>query len=230
MVKTALDTAVAANESGTVTQKEIEAANEGINTVIDDLKNNINYDTMNVKSMLADQSGWSTVDGKYTFGTDGTLTLSGSRGRTTHYELCGYGTPLPKCTSIKFGYKVNVSSNYCILGLQNTVDGFLKGGYNIIVKSNAIEIQKYVPGTTGDPIKRTDLNFYISDNKWVDLEFGALQLDIGTYVFLKADGYLIADFLDTEAPKWSGDSMFTFGNPSGESLDCVASIRAAKED
>ena len=230
MVKTALDTAVAANESGTVTQKEIEAANEGINTVINELSKNINYDTVNVKDMIADQAGWSTVDGKYTFGDDGTLTLSGDQGRTTQYELCGYGTPLPACTSIKFGYKVNVSSNYCILGLQNTVDTFLNGGYNIIVKSNALEIQKRVPGTAGDPIKKSDLNFYISDNKWVDLEFGALQLDIGTYVFLKADGYLITDFLDTEAPKWSGDSMFTFSNPSGVAPDCVASIRAAKED
>lgn len=228
-VKAALDAGIAANESSNVKQKEIEAANDGIEKVIGELSEYINYDTVNVGEMLKDQGGWSTVDGKYTFGDDGSLALTGSAGRTTHYEMCGYDSPLPACTAVKFGYKVNVSSNYCIIGLQNAVDAFLNGGYEIIVKSNQFEIQKHVEGTVGDPIKTSDLNFYISDNKWVDLEFGALQLDIGTYVFLKADGYLVTEFLDTEAPKWTGDSKFTFSNPSGVQADCYAAIRAAKE-
>ena len=228
-VKAALDAGIAANESSNVKQKEIEAANDGIEKVIGELSEYINYDTVNVGGMLKDQGGWSTVDGKYTFGDDGSLALTGSAGRTTHYEMCGYDSPLPACTAVKFGYKVNVSSNYCIIGLQNAVDAFLNGGYEIIVKSNQFEIQKHVEGTVGDPIKTSDLNFYISDNKWVDLEFGALQLDIGTYVFLKADGYLVTEFLDTEAPKWTGDSKFTFSNPSGVQADCYAAIRAAKE-
>ncbi len=227
-VKAALDAGVAANESA-LTQKEIVAANDGINEVIGELSQYINYDVVNVGDMIADKSGWNTIDGKFTFGDDKTLTLSGSEGRTTHYELCGYDTPLPECTAVKFGYKVNVSSNYCIIGLQNAVDTFLNGGYNIIVKSNQLEIQKCIEGVTGNRIKETVLNFYISDNKWVDLEMGALQLDIGTYVFLKADGYLVAEFLDMETPIWTGDVKFTFSNPSGTSPECVAAIRPAQD-
>lgn len=228
MVKNALDAGVAANESAQ-TQKEIVAANDGITKVIGELSQYVNYDVINVGDMIADKSGWNTIDGKFTFGNDKTLTLSGSEGRTTHYELCGYDSPLPECTAVKFGYKVNVSSNYCILGLQNTVDAFLRGGYNIIVKSNQLEVQKLVEGTTGNAIKESVLNFYISDNKWVDLEMGALQLGIGTYVFLKADDYLVAEFLDMDAPIWSGDVKFTFSNPSGTSPECVAAIRPAKD-
>lgn len=229
-VKQALDTAIAANESDNVKQKEIEAASNGITAVIGELSQNLNYDTMNIKDMIADQTGWSTTDGKFTFGNDGTLTLSGSAGKATHYEVCGYDASLPECTAIKFGYKVNVSSNYCIIALQNAADQFLKAGYQIIIKSNQLEIQKRVDAMVGDPIKATMLNFYIPDNKWVELEFGALQLDIGTYVFLKSDGYLAADFLDTEAPQWTGDVKFSFTNPSGSAADCTASIREAKED
>ncbi len=229
MVKAALDKANAANSAENAKQKEIEEANQEIVNVIDKLSEYLNYDTMNIGEMIKDQTGWTTVEGKFTFGDDGTLTLNGSGGRTTQYELCGYDAALPASTAIKFGYKVNVSSNYCIIGLQNDPSAFLNTGYDIIIKSNQFEIQKYVEGNTGDPIKTSDLNFYISDNKWVDLEFGALQLDIGTYVFLKADGYLVTDFLDTEAPKWSGDAKFTFSNPSGTAADCFASIRAAKE-
>lgn len=229
-VKAALDRANAANTAENVKQKEIEEANEEIKNVIGSISKYLNYDTMNIGDMIKDQTGWTTKEGKFTFGSDGTLTLSGSSGRSLHYELCGYNAALPASTSIKFGYKVNVSSNYCIIGLQNDPTAFLNTGYDIIIKSNQFEIQKRVEGTTGDPIKTTDLNFYISDNKWVDLEFGALQLDIGTYVFLKADGYLVTEFLDTEAPKWTGDSKFTFSNPSGTAPDCYASIRAAKDN
>ena len=152
-VKQALDTAIAANESDTAKQKEIEAASNGITAVIGELSQNLNYDTMNIKDMIADQTGWSTTDGKFTFGNDGTLTLSGSAGKATHYEVCGYDASMPECTAIKFGYKVNVSSNYCIIALQNAADQFLKAGYQIIIKSNQIEIQKRVDGMVGDPIK-----------------------------------------------------------------------------
>lgn len=229
MVKKALDAGIAATEGSDIKQKQIEEANSEIKTVIGDISKYINYDTVNVGEMLNDKNGWNTVDGKFTFGDDKSLSLTGSAGRTTHYQLCGYDSPLLACSAVKFGYKVNVSSNYCIIGLQNSVDTFLNGGYDIIIKSNQFEIQKRVEGTVGDPIKTSDLNFYISDNKWVDLEFGALQLDIGTYVFLKADGYLVTEFLDTEAPRWTGDSKFTFSNPSGNQPECYASIRPAKD-
>ena len=137
-----------------------------------------------------------------------------------------------RATAIKFGYKVNVSSNYCIMGLQPVTNGFLSAGkgYSLIIKSNQIEIQKYVPGYVGNAIKQQILNFYISDDKWVDLEMGALCVGVGTYVYLKADGNVIASFLDTDPPYWDPEAVkFIFTNPSGEMPECYASIRAAKD-
>ena len=84
-------------------------------------------------------------------------------------------------------------------------------------------------GNPKTPILTQDLNYFISEGKWTELEFGAIRMKIGTYIFLKADGYLVTDYLDTEAPLWTGDSKFVFTNPSGTNTECVASVRAAKE-
>ncbi len=234
-VKQVLDKAKAINNSVTSLQNEIDMASEEINNLIADIYDNFNYEVVNVGEFLKDKANWkySNADKNYyKWNEDGSLTLSGEEGRKNHYSIMGYDKDLGRATAIKFGYKVNVSSNYCIMGLQPVINGFLAAGkgYNIIIKSNAIEIQKYVPGYSGNAIKQQILNFYISDDKWVDLEMGALLIGVGTYVYLKADGNIIASFLDTDPPYWDPEAVkFIFTNPSGEMPECVASIRAAKE-
>ncbi len=207
-------------------QKDIEAVNDKYQEILDSLIDNINYDVVNVGELLENQGAWLYEDGMYTFMPDGSLELRGEKGKINHYQFMIYNEPLGKNVAIKFGYKVNVSSNYCMIGLHNDAS-LWTGGYSIIIKSNQLEIQRYVGANDG--IKTTDLNFYISDNKWVDLEMGALQTGIGTYVYLMADGVMVTSFLDMNTPAWTGDSKFVFGNPSGNSDECFAAIRAAAE-
>ena len=238
-VKTALDNAQAIYGSATSLQKDIEDASTKINEVINSIPDNFNYDVVNMGDLLKDRENWKyasghegTAEGFWTWNADGSLSLTGENGRKNHYTICGYDKDLGRATAIKFGYKVNVSSNYCIMGLQPVTNGFLSAGkgYSLIIKSNQIEIQKYVPGYVGNAIKQQILNFYISDNKWVDLEMGALCVGVGTYVYLKADGNVIASFLDTDPPYWDPEAVkFIFTNPSGEMPECYASIRAAKD-
>ncbi len=216
----------AANNSGTVLQVEINALNERYDELIGSIKDNINYDVVNVGELLKDQARWVYEEGCYTFKDDGSLELQGPDGKMiNHYKNMIYDEPLGDNVAIKFGYKVDIGSNYCMVGLQNDAT-FLNGGYDLIIKSNQIEIQKRITGTTGDAIKSTALNFYISEGKWVDLELGALKTGIGTYVYLVADGYMIDSFLDTEAPIWTGESKFVFGNTNGTGL---AAIRPAQD-
>ncbi len=227
-LKTLIDDAEAANASETILQKDIIAINNRADELIDTLVDNLNYKVVNVGDLLKDESTWVYQEDCYTFNSDGSLTLKGEDGtRINHYTNMIYDKDLGDNVAIKFGYKVNVSSNYCIIGLQNDAT-FLNGGYDIIVKSNALEIQRHL-GYGNDGIESTDLNFYVSDDKWVDLELGALKTGIGTYVYLKADGQLVTSFLDRKTPYWSGASKFVFGNPSGESADCYAEIRPAAE-
>ena len=229
LLKEAIDEATRVIEATVITQKEIEAASEKAKNAADAFKEYINYDVVNVGEFIKDEANWKYPEGYMTFGNDGTLTLIGDQGRKNHYSLCYYDQPVGDYTAVKFGYKVNVSSNYCIIGIENN-DVFLSGGYDLVIKSNQIEIQRRLGlGDGSDGVKEQILNFYISEDKWVDLEFGAIKTKIGTYIFLKADGYLVTDFLDTQMPFWSGNGRFTFTNPSGESEECVASIRAAKE-
>ncbi len=233
-VQLLLDKATAINNSSTVMQKEVVAVNEEYTELIGSIKDNINYDVVNVGDLLENKSMWvpaannNSGEGYYTFGSDGTLTLKGPKGKNYYGSLMVYDEPLGDNVAVKFGYKVNVSSNYCVIGLQNG-NVFLDGGYKIIIKSGNVEVQKRIQGTTGNVIKANFLNYYISDNKWVDLEFGALKTGIGTYVYLTADGQKVAEFMDTEEPYWTGESRFGFGNPSGDSIDCIASIRAAQD-
>ncbi len=224
-VKALLDEATEANASTTVLQKDIEDINARYNEILDELIDNINYEVVNVGDLLKNQGAWIYDDGYYTFTDEGTLKLEGENGIKNHYTNMIYSEPLGDNVAIKFGYKINIGSNYCMVGLQNDAT-FLSGGYDLIVKSNQIEIQKRVAGTTGDPIKSTALNFYISEGKWVDLEMGALKTGIGTYVYLMADGYMIDSFLDMEKPIWTGESKFVFGNTNGSGL---AEIRAAAD-
>lgn len=238
-VKTALDNAQAIYGSATSLQKDIEDASTKINEVINSIPDNFNYDVVNMGDLLKDKENWKyasghegPAEGFWTWNADGSLSLTGENGRKNHYTICGYDKDLGRATAIKFGYKVNVSSNYCIMGLQPVTNGFLSAGkgYSLIIKSNQIEIQKYVPGYVGNAIKQQILNFYISDDKWVDLEMGALCVGVGTYVYLKADGNVIASFLDTDPPYWDPEAVkFIFTNPSGEMPECYASIRAAKD-
>ncbi len=229
MVKEVLDRADAAIVSQTVLQKEIEEINTKTQEVIDLIPEYLNYDVVNVGDMLSNQSGWTyyntgnILDGYHTFNSDGSLSLTGEAGTQNHYAVMMYDEPLGEGVAIKFGYKINIGSNYCIVGLQNDAT-FLKGGYDIIIKSNQLEIQRYVGANDG--IKSTALNYYVSDNKWVDLEIGALKTGIGTLVYVKADGYMIDRFLDTNTPAWSGDSKFVFTNSNGSG---IAEIRPAAE-
>ncbi len=226
-VKEILDEATNANEAGDILQKDIETINDKYDSLIASIKDYINYDVVNIGDLLENKGGWVYEDGYYTFNDDGSLSLTGSKGKTSYYTNCIYDEPLGENVAIKFGYKVNVSSNYCLFGLQNDAT-FLSGGYDIIIKSNAIEIQRHL-GSNTDGIKESVLNFYVSDDKWVDLELGALKTGVGTYVYLMADGYLVADFLDMDQPYWTGESKFVFNNPSGNMAECVASIRPAQE-
>ncbi len=239
-VKAVLDNAVVINGSPTALQADIDGASKRVEEVIASIPDNFNYDVVNVGELLKDKENWIyaaghekiNADDYWTWNEDGSLSLTGVNGRKNHYTICGYDKDLGRATAIKFGYKVNVSSNYCIMGLQPVTTGFLGAGqgYSLIIKSNQIEIQKYVPGYTGNAIKQQILNFYISDDKWVDLEMGALCVGVGTYVYLKANGNVIASFLDTDPPYWNPEAVkFIFTNPSGEMPECYASIRAAKE-
>ncbi len=218
--------------SMTSLQKNINALNEQYEELLDSIKDNLNYDVVNVGDLLKDKGNWvyanseGSYEDYYTWNDDGSLTLTGKEGRKNHYVNMIYDKPLGEGVAIKFGYNVTVSSNYCIVGLQNDAT-FLKGGYDIIIKQNQIEIQRYCGANDG--IKSTALNFYTSDGKWVDLELGALKTGIGTYVYLIADGVMVDSFLDMDTPAWTGDSKFIFGNPSGTAADCFASIRAAQD-
>ncbi len=224
-----LQEAEAASASLDIMQKDIQNINDRYDELIDSIRENINYTTVNVGDMLKNQGAWIYEDECYKFNSDGSLSLIGPSGKKiNHYKFMIYDEPLGDNVAIKFGYNVHVASNYCMIGLQNDATLF-KGGYEIIIKSNQLEVQKYVTGTTGSPIKSTALNFYISDDKWVDLEFGALKTGIGTYVYLLADGVTVAEFFDMDDPIWSGDSKFVFGNPSTNEEDGVAHIRAAQE-
>ncbi len=224
-VETLLEDATTAAGKTDILQKDIEAINDRYDELINSIKDNINYEVVNVGTLLKDQTNWVYEDDCYTFNSDGSLILRGAN-KINHYRNMMYDKPLGDNVAIKFGYNVVVSSNYCIIGLQNDAT-FLSGGYNIIIKSNQIEIQRYVGGNNG--IKSTVLNFYTSDGKWVDLEMGALKTGIGTYVYLVADGVMVDSFLDMESPYWTGDSKFVFGNPSGTSDECVTQIRAAQD-
>ncbi len=228
LLKQAIDNAQEAVDSTDITQKEIEAISQKVKEATDAFVEYLNYDTVNLGDKIKNEETWKYDDGYYTFEDDGTLRLSNENGRANHYAVCMYDEDLGPYTAVKFGYKVdNLGSNYCIIGLQNN-GVFLNGGYDIIIKSNQLEIQR-VFGNPKTPILTQDLNYFISEGKWTELEFGAIRMKTGTYIFLKADGYLVTDYLDTEAPLWTGDSKFVFTNPSGTNTECVASVRAAKE-
>lgn len=237
--KAVLDNAIAVNNSALSLQADIVDASKQINDLITSVPDNFNYDVVNIGDFIQDKDNWfygagpeaPAGNGFMTWNKDGSMSLTGENGRKNHYYICGYDKDLGQASAVKFGYKVNVSSNYCIIGLQEKF-GFLTvgNGYNLIIKSNQIEIQKCTSGYAGDRIKNQILNFYISDNKWVDLEMGALCVGVGTYVYLKADGFTIASFLDTDEPYWNPEATkFIFTNPSGVMPECYASIRAAKD-
>lgn len=237
-VKEVLDNARAVYNSASSIQLDMDNASSKISGIVAEIPENFNYEVVNMGELLKDKENWlyggdNNKNGEYwTWNKDGSLSLTGENGRLNHYSVCGYDKDLGGATAVKFGYKVNVSSNYCIMGLQEKPTGFLGNGngYDLIIKSNQIEIQRCTTGYTGTSIRSQILNFYISDDKWVDLEMGALRVGIGTYVYLKADGMTIASFLDTEAPVWDPEGIkFSFTNPSGSMPECYAEIRAAKD-
>ncbi len=229
MVKDILDDANEADVSKTVLQKDIVAINERTDALLENILQYMNYDVVNVGDLLADQSLWKNGSGTdtFTFNDDGSLTLSKGEEKQPYYNLMMCDTDLGENTVIRFGYKYGANPGYCVIGLQNDAS-WLKKGYGIIVKSNALEVQRYV-GNEGNKILGSYLNYYISDDKWVDLELGALRTGIGTYVYIKADDQIIASELDRDQPYFTGETKFVFGNPSGNDLTQVTTIRAAQE-
>ncbi len=143
VVENLLADAQAANTSATVMQKDIEAINDRYDELLSVLKDNINYEVRNVGELLVNKHMWVYDEGYYTFNSDGSLSLKGEEGKQNHAKFMIYDEDLGDNVAIKFGYKNIIGSNYCMIGLHNDAS-LWTGGYSIIIKSDQIEIQRYV--------------------------------------------------------------------------------------
>ena len=189
--------------------RQIYSSSSSIQTQIDGMVEKLS----NVSKALDGykNAGWTTFDlsGKDAFigvnpsmvanYTGDSVIISGTTD-TVHYKDLFSGSDVLKfkakmsfdATNGWYGFTLKKNNTATAVWDANT--------YLIIIKPALIEFQKYNAAASKTGILIEKENTFFEPNKWYDIEFGAVEVVGGEYVFMKANGQEVISYFDTENP------------------------------
>jgi len=193
----------------------VDGAVRSLNAAVSAFKSTRNLDpavVICIDPMLADQTGWDAEPGRLDF-TGGSLTFKATTNRT----VAGYiGNKIPHNAILQFKTKLDTSSGFVGFGLraQNTSKPAWSSNaqYLIVVKTSAIEVQKWNGGSL---IVESIPNTFLPSGSWHTVQLGAVDTKGGVQIMMNVDGANVVDWTDTNNPIQDEGYFEIYGSGSG---------------
>lgn len=187
---------IANSRLGMFTQKTFDNLSKNIVEFFQK-KGMVNPGAINFGEYAADQSVWGG-DAEF---VDDALVLKSDPTRTASYSMAGT-LGLERMTGSVvycFDAKIELPSKFVIFGLSKAIDApqytQANAGYSLVIKPDCIELQ-YSTGTEHGIFLSVP---HTLDDQFHSYEFGAIDIGIGSLIFLNIDGETVIEYPDVIA-------------------------------
>ena len=194
-------------------QDEIDSAYSKLSGFVSTIKKYINLGYQ--KLVVASPTAWkvSNSDADISVGgSTGTVEISrnNATASTVYYDK-KYSSGSVLCFDMNID---NFNGSWAGIALRQTEPTALPylrnatSSYLIVVKEDAIELQRYNVSKADGGIIETVPNSFIRSGSWHNVEFGAVPAESGVYITFKVDGADVFSYFDTSLPYYD-DGYFT---------------------
>ena len=149
--------------------------------------------------------------------------------------VAGYTEKIPSNKMVQFKVKPESFDSWFGFAVKqkdykNTSYAQDSNSYLIVVKKDIFEFQKYnAMAAKKGIIKTAPNNGIISENKWANVTFGAVNVPGGVNVRLEVDGQVIFDYYDSEIPNYE-DGYFVLTPSTKGSTTTIAPADNVSEE
>ncbi len=215
-----IEAAEAVASDKTTTQNNIDLADGNLRAAMEGIIKAQSFAYNGVENMVASPENWTSEAGVVERdGTDGII-------NRISYATFNEKAPVNSVQCFKFRIK-GFNGSWMVMGLNQAAVGKQWGtdpAYFICITGSAVEYQKSKAG-----VLETIPNTYFGEEKWHEIQAGAIECAGGVRTIFSVDGQLLYDVLDMDDPQ-PLDGYFSLGARSEDTYMAIAPTDDVPDD